>query len=395
MKSFTLIVLLTLTAWSTACSESPQAQSPAPQPVFPIGGFSPKPERDKAAGFTLAGPVYSRKKEMLAECEAVGMPFLYPVGVKLEFSAKAGGEEPDHFDFSAIQAEIRQQVEEVAASNSIFSWYLIPEELRYWKPLELEYLRVASETIREADPKKRPIWMYEPNHRTTGALVKTLPWQQMAGKGLYVNFVGRKNERAWLAWSLNQQKTAMDTGAPDALPLAVPEMFREPDPEDLPLIRTWVRHDSYAALLGGARAIVIYSFANRKGFSARADYYEAYAGVARELNGDLALGPVFLLGQPAAPPAFRLVEGRETTTLSARKSSPTEEIQVPALQTKAYTLNGKNYVFLINSTPEPMTLAFEEKAAWQPVFPDQTALISENNTLKLTPWEVAAFQKPL
>ena len=133
--------------------------NPVPTPVFPIGGFSPNPEQDKAAGFTLAGPVYSRKNEKLAECEAAGLPFVYPVGVKLDFTAKAGGEEPDHLDFAAIQAEIRQQVEEAASSNSIFAWYLIPEELRYWKPLELEYLRVASETIREADPKKRPVWM--------------------------------------------------------------------------------------------------------------------------------------------------------------------------------------------------------------------------------------------
>ena len=269
--------------------------------LFPIGGFAPNPAQDLKNGFTIAGPAYRKQEEVFAQCQAEKMPFIYLVGSKIDFLGKKG-EPPESLNFDAIRNEIREQVAAVADSDTIYAWYLQPEELRFWIPLEMEYLRVASEAIREADPKKRPIWMYEPNHRNRGSLKKTLPYQGIAGKGAYTNFAGRKNERAWVSWSMEQQRQAIADVNPDILPVAVLEMFQEPAPEERPLIRSWVRHDSYASLLGGARAMVIFSFSKRKGFGSREAYYNAYVEVAQELNGESALGKVFLQGKEVESP---------------------------------------------------------------------------------------------
>lgn len=383
-----LIRLLCLPALAlTACRES----APPEPVVFPIGGFSPSPARDRAAGFTLAGPSYSKEKERLAESEAAGLPMVYSVGRKIDFLGKKGPV-PESLDIEAIKEDIRAQIREVAESDAIVAWYLRPEELRYWVPLEMDYLRAASEAIREADPKKRPFWMYEPNHRTADALANTLPYQAIAGKGFYANYSKRQNERAWITWSLGQVHEALAAIHSPAPPWAILEMFQEPG--DTTAIRSWVRHDSYAALLGGAKGILVFSFAKRKGFDSWETYYNAYSEVARELNGPMQLGAVFLRGKPVPPPSIQLVSGEPATILTGTKSGPKEDTSVPSWLAQAYGYGNNAHVFLLNSSPHPLILEITEPTKhWDPLFPGQPPL--DGNRLNLGPWEVAAFRKPL
>lgn len=374
----------------TSCSK-PAVVAPPEKVIFPIGGFSTVPERDQAAGFTLAGPVYSKEKEILARCEAVGLPFIYPVGVRLDFLGKKGGPAVTTLDVESLRNQIRDQVAEVATSPTIVAWYLRPEELRHWMPLEMEYLRVASETIREADPQKRPVWMYEPNHRNVEALEKTLPYQQICGKGLYANYTGRKNGRAWIAWSLSQQKKAVASSNHNAALMAVLEMFQSPADEDRQLIRIWVRHDSYTALLNGAKMITIFSFAKRKDFDAWGDYYSAYSEVARELNDSPSLGAVFLRGKNLPSPPLRVIEGPSTVRVMASKKEPV--VKVPSFQAQVLTYQNQAYLFIVNSSSSPLILEIGDSSGWKPIFSGQP--IWRSARLALTPWEVAAFHRLL
>lgn len=385
MKTFLFSLALTLAL--------PAALLAQPKGKFPIGGFSPNAARDLAEGFTIGGPVYKHAQKALAECEAAGLPFIYPIGSDIDFHGKKSGAEPTELDFAAISEELREQVKAAAGSDAIHAWYLKPEELRYWKPLEMEYLKIASEAIREADPRKRPIWHYQPNHRGAAAMEKVVPYMQIAGKGLYANYSNRANERGWITWSMEQQRKGIEAANPEALPYAILEMFRTP--EETGSIRSWVRHDSYSALLGGAKGIVIYSFAKRKNFTAWDAYYAAYAEVAKELNGQSALGDVFLKGKEAPPPRWTLKSGPETTLLSKRdpKIFP-EAIALPSLQAKAWHWNGTGYLFLINSSPEPLQVKIEGGEGWVPFAPQQTRHISGDGSLELDPWEVAIFLQP-
>lgn len=381
------LLLCLLTVALTACKEHREPASLEPV-VFPIGGFSPSPARDRAAGFTLAGPSYSKEKERLAESEAAGLPMIYPVGRKIDFLGKKEPA-PESLDIEAIKEDIRTQVREVADSDTIVAWYLRPEELRHWKPLEMDYLRAASEAIREADPKKRPFWMYEPNHRTADALAKTLPYQTIAGKGFYAGYANCGHERAWITWSLGQVHEALAAIGSPAPIWAILEMFQEPD--EAVAIRSWARHDSYAALLGGAKGILVFSFAKRKGFDSWEAYYNAYSEVARELNGPLQLGAVFLRGKPVTPPSIRLAAGEPTTILTGTKSGPKEDTPVPSWQAQAYEYGSHAYVFLLNSSPNPITLEIAEH--WEPLFSGQPPLT--RGRLNLSPWEVTAFRRAL
>lgn len=375
----------------TAEAQPAPAREELPRVVFPIGGFSSVPERDKEAGFTIAGPAYRNKQEVLAQCEAVGLPFIYPIGVEVDFLGRHGDAVRD-LDMEAVRAEVRAQVEEVMESDMIFAWYLTPEELRNWRPLEMEYLEEVSRTIRETDPKQRPVWMYEPNHRGAGSLEKTFPFQQLVGKGFYANYSSRKNERAWIAWSFDAQERARRAVSPEAKSFAVLEMFREPEEDETDLIPAWVRHDCYLSLVSGAEGIVIFSFGRRRNFPSLETYHAAYAEIARELNDEPGIGAVFLEGERVAPPEIEVLSGPESVTLGARRTTPKEPVEVPALYTGAYSIANRDFLFIVNSSPEPMELHWKDAGQWKSVFSADTPEPGANDRLVLPPWGVAGLE---
>lgn len=379
-----LLILLSLT-----CSALARENLYPRGDLFPIGGYISSPARDLAAGFTLAGPSYGKQNadEVLAQCEALGMPFIYSVGLSKRLLRS---ETPPTVE--EIRETIAEQVRRVAKHDLIYAWYLTPEELRYWQENEIEYLKIASETIRETDPKKRPVWMYEPGHRTREDLMKTFSYQQIAGKGIYTNYSGWEKDRAWVRWTFDQQQQAIDAVNPGMLAFAIPEMFRQPSEESLHLIASWVRHDCYTALLEGAEGIVVFSFAQRGRFPARAAYYEAYAGVARELTGDLKLGTVFLRGEAAAVPGFEQLSGAKEVEFQTKGKNGVL-VRLPALRMKGFTWSGSNYFFLVNSSSDQVSIRFNEGRDWRPLLHGQASLAPDRRTLELEPWGVAAFQQ--
>ncbi len=370
------------------------AATARPKVIFPIGGYSGDPARDQAAGFTVAGPTYGDKDEQLEACEAIGMPLIYTIGMPIDFLGRSGTPVAE-LDFDEVRREIRRQVEAVVDRQSITTWYLTPEELRSWKPLEMEYLSVAAETIREADPQKRPVWMYEPGHRTRGALAITAPFQGIMGKGVYVNYSGRRTERTWVPWTLRQQAEAIEEANPSAVPYGIMEMLkRKEESWDAETIARWVRHDAYAALASGVKGIVIFSFGRRAGFHPNSveweAYYAAWSAVAHELNGSQQLGAVFLKGQPVEPPSYEVSEGPAQSILSGRNSSPAEATEVPSITTAAFLWNGKTYWFAVNSSEEALTLQLPASGPeWKPLLKDQPDI--SQGVLKLDPLAVGAW----
>ncbi len=360
--------------------------------VFPIGGYAGDIESYRNTAFSLLGPVYRHQERQLQLAEELNLPCVYRIGVAVDFHGKHGPPVKT-LNREKIRAEIEAQVKAVADNPYIKIWYLTPEELRYWRKAELEYLQLASETIRATDPLKRPVWMYEPGHRTRMALEKTLPCQQIAGKGLYTNYSGRKNERIWVRWTLGQQQAAIHAVNPEAVPYAIPEMFQEPLPEEQEMIPVWVRHDAYAAMVSDVKGMIIFSFSRRKGFKSRSRYLQEYARFANEMNGPLKLGSVFLKGKPLPAPSFEVIEGEPETQLTGGSSGPKETITLPSVACKAYEWRNYVYLFVVNSSPAPVTLRFEQPHSWTPLLEGQPAM--EEDRLKLAGYGVGAFKRPV
>jgi len=237
------------------------------------------------------------------------------------------------------------------------------------------------------------------------------------GKGMYVNYSGMMDQRVWCRWTIEQQIAAIAAANPDAMPIAVPEMFQHPGCHNgafleneetlVPLIRDWVRHDMYAALISGAKGAAVFAVISRPRnappFTGRIHraYYDTYASIARELTGELGLGEVFLFGQQRDDLEVEVTQGPATVVLEYRNNAP---VVYPTVGHMNVAYGDARYLFLVNSSPHLVEvhvrgLPRAEERSIECLFapgngeitrtkePDATSL-----RLALTPWQVRAYR---
>jgi hypothetical protein len=337
--------------------------------IYPMGrklafmGYSGVPARDLTNGFSVAGPVYGQQMPYLERCFSNGWPAIAHIGPPVSFSDK----NPDRYrlDEATLRRQIADQVGALAVHKEIVWWALTPEELRPWKTDEMTYLRVVCEEIRKNDPLRRPIYHYNPNHRNAATLGPIAEQVDVVGKGCYVNFVGRKRDRAWVRWSVEQEIEAIQTGErSNAVALLVPELCQDPEPEEDPEIRGWVRHDIYLGLACGAKGVLIWSLFPRPEVTRSWHlWYNAYAECARELNGSTGLAQVFLFGQRRSDLVITQVKGQaaaqvglggnvESTTTSIDERAK-RRVKLPTYTTAELAYGSNRWLFIINSANSP------------------------------------------
>lgn len=309
--------------------------------------FAEEVTRLKALGVPLIGPQYEFNERAPADARSHGMKTIYAVGITRPQLLE------EHMPLAEAIARLREQVTAVAQDDSIAWWYLQPEELRYWRPEELEYLAAAVKTIRDADPLHRPIWLYEPGHRTGRQMAPIARYLDIVGKGMYTNYSSMKKSRVWCRWTIEQELEAIAETNPNAIPIAVPEMFQQPTEEELPLIPTWVRHDAYLALITGAKGIVVFSARARDNFPSRKQYLEAWEQVAKELCGPKGLGQVFLFGEPRKGLEIDIIDGPDRVT-TRRLSRIEKEFEYPSIAFLDVAHGSARYLFAVNSANEPV-----------------------------------------
>ena len=344
--------------------------------IFPYMGYSGKNAEDAASGFSVGGHHYgplAKQKEKLASAKAAGLPYVYGVGLEGSFHK----DPPIQFTEESLRGEIRRQVSKVMGDPMVVWWYLRPEELRMWRRNEKDYLRIAADEIRKTDPHGRPVWMYDPNHRTSEWLIATGEHLDIVGKGCYVNLAGYQNDRVWVRWTMDQETTVcaelMRRDGRQRTPIVMPQLSEDPeDPALDAMIPTWVRHDVYLGLICGARGVAIWSlFPRREVKRTHRAFYGAYARAGRELTGELALGQVFLFGEDRTDLTVRQTRGPRTVELFTGPRNELEEgtmaeeekqrhtHRYPALATREITYAGRRYLFLCNATPENTTCEIE------------------------------------
>lgn len=315
--------------------------------------------RIKADGFTMMGPQYELNHRVIQDAESAGIKCIYTVGDDERGRAWTSFIHDRNVDFDPAEVEARAKaaVEAVAHHETIAWWNITPEEMRYWRASEMQYMAAMYRGVKAGDPLKRPVMMYEPNNRGAEALSRTLPFQDITGKGIYANYANQRDTRGpWIRWSIEQELEAMKiANRPDTLPLAIPEMFQQPPAELAHLAGDWARHDTYLALICGARGVVVFSMRIRPGFDAHEAYYQGFASVARELNGPLNLGQIFLFGEPRSDFDIRVIEGPETLTLEdnfgAKLGGP---VAYPTVSWFDAQYGADRYLFAVNSASVPV-----------------------------------------
>lgn len=322
-------------------------------------GYSGNPSRDLTNGFTVAGPVYGNQMPYLERCFSNGWPVVAHIGPRITFADKAPAKY--RLDEAALRQQIKAQVQALAGRREIVWWAVTPEELRPWRSEEMKYLSIVCQTIRDTDPLRRPIYHYNPNHRNADTLLPVARQVDVLAKGCYVNHVGRKRDRAWVRWSIEQELEAIGrAGRSNTIPLLMPELCQDPEPAEDMEIRDWVRHDVYLGLCSGAKGVLIWSLFPRKEVKRTWQlWYDAYAECAKELNGTRALAQAFLFGERSSDLKVRLVKGESTSGLTlGGGTEPTttsvaerakREIKLVTWTSAEFAYGGGCWLFLVNS----------------------------------------------
>lgn len=346
----------------------------------------------KNDGFTAMGPYYgSTPGNYLDEASSLGLKYFYHVGMT--------GLDPENFVLpsdSEIQAAVTAQVNAVKNDNTIAVWVIQPEELKYNQPNQMHYLQVAADAIRAADSAQgRPVWMYETNNRTDDQLAVSVAHQDLCGKGMYTNFTGNQNNRIYCKWTIEQELNAIGLSNPSATAIAVPEMFVDPDAQFAYLIPIWARHDVYLSLITGAKGVEIFSGWRRPELINYFDeYYQGYASVARELNGDLNLGQVFLFGQRRSDISVTITSGPATASMTTPEAYTASSVNYANIA----DTTGARYLFLVNSANSDVTVNISglpaETIRRQDIFDstDYAAMNGDNFSVTLAPLAVKCYR---
>jgi hypothetical protein len=172
-------------------------------------------------------------------------------------------------------------------------------------------------------------------------------------------------------------------------------MFQQPANGELSQINTWARHDAYAALIAGAKGIVIFSASRRPKFPARTEYLKSYLQICKELTGKLNLGQIFLFGERRKDISISILDGPETVALKGRRINK----KYPSISMANIAYKNCRYVFLVNSSNKPVEavvggLVYGSGITVQDVFdPKQKFTAPEGDfEVELKPLEVKAYR---
>jgi hypothetical protein len=384
------------------------AQSPTPcaaGDLYPRGNvfcftFYSTSEKDAAYalknGATAIGPFYGNQGPALRQAERLDTRLIY----KVRPPAMASWSPKNHHfvwpSDEIISQETAAIIRSVQTNRHIAMWDLEPEELRAWIPAELHYLGLVASVVRSNDLSRRPVFMYEPNHRDATNLARTVALQDLCAKGSYTDEVEKglfAHERIWVRWSMEQELKAIAQGNPAAQPWLVLWMAGDPAPNEQGLIRDRCRHDAYLGLLLGAKGIQVWSGSrNRRGFSPESfqAYLDGYLSVARDLNGPLHLAPVFLFGERKSGPSLKITAGPAQLKLAYQGTNSYSSV---AWLYAAY--RGADYLLLVNSAEQPVSVALNGLPATQreDLFTRAVALTPEGSfALTLPPMAVKAIR---
>ena len=400
----------------------------SPAGIYPHGrrmaymGYSGKPARDLETGFTVAGPVYGAQEAYLAECIKNHWPVVAQVPSEVRFVG-AGSEKKQDFDAAVKGAEAF--VAKYAGNKEILWWSVLPEELRPWMPVEMAYLNRMTQAIRAKDPLKRPIFLYNPNLRSEATLLPIAHEVDILGKGCYVNWTDRKNNREWIRSSIQSEVAAAETASKtkrggvkrQVTPILMPELCADPAKAEFGMIETWVRHDVYLGLCSGAKGVLIWSLFPRPGVKASWKlWYDAYARCGREIGDERRLGEVFLFGESrknilltspheskvatkvAAKAAKEAkVTGTKpnsedrTTNADERRVRPTGDVTVTF---REIAFGKRRYFFVVNSRNKPRsfkTAGWPGSARFSDAFTGADLAAADVASFTLPAWGVAGF----
>ncbi|CAK0754765.1 hypothetical protein CCP3SC1_230022 [Gammaproteobacteria bacterium] len=362
--------------------------SPAPTPSI----FVPNKtnlQRVIEGGFTVAGPFYQRDLDEKVQITREVVRQKIHVAIQIEGPSSLFKDNVSMKERPAVMSNIRDEDLRAHIGNRmsaflsdpniepwISSWAATPEELRPGKPEELRYLDVFSNEVRARDRRRRPIFNYQPNNRNASALQEITRSLDIVFMGAYTSAIGwSENHAARIHWAMDQITQAAQVG--QKIPMIGLQLSKDlpgftsdtlqDSPETAERLRTLLRHDMWLSLARGAKAIQIWSMAEKRDdLTTHREQFDAYASVTQELTGQLGLQTPLLFGIPRHDVNAEVLSG--PTTVQASDDEPLSKAKAadslfvrdilgqrwPSITLANLALSGSRTLVVVNSVREPI-----------------------------------------
>jgi hypothetical protein len=307
-------------------------------------------------GVTMIGPQYELNNQVLQDAKKYNVKVVYSLQLKVDNEVitkkyiRNLHKLRKPLDVKKVREAVRQEMAKVASNDCIAWWNLSPEEMRYWRNQEKNYLITVAKAVHDFDPKKRPVYMYEPGHVGAKRMTISGKYTDIIGKGIYANYSGMKLSRVFCRWSVEQELEAIKMlGKSDKTPIAVVEMFQDPLAKEIKLIEDWARHDVYCSLAAGAKGVLIFSASRRPKFKVREKYLDAYLKICGELQSEL--GQAILFGTRKNDLTVDTISGPKEIKF---KFYTHPEKTYPTISFANIAYKNSRYLILVNSANEPV-----------------------------------------
>ncbi|MEM7571874.1 MAG: right-handed parallel beta-helix repeat-containing protein [Bacteroidota bacterium] len=252
--------------------------------------------------------------------------------------------------------EIQQQ-----ARNANLVWWDLPEELRYWRPEEMDIVREYTALTRLHDPYQRPNFMYIPGLYDSEAIENYVPYLDILPASAYP--VWQEQPHAYVRWSVERTRQAITdagyTEGPNYLDgektvMAILEMFPDPADTGFELSGVGTRHDYWLSLACGARGVLAFSHFYRDQSPALSEVWDALNAANATLRNS-GIDQILLEGDPVDLLAT-VVSG---PALGPSMDVDGIQVQYPSIKLSATRdSNGDLYVIAVNSASEAVDFTF-------------------------------------
>ncbi|CAK0767532.1 hypothetical protein CCP3SC1AL1_410010 [Gammaproteobacteria bacterium] len=344
-------------------------------------------ERLVEGGFTVAGPYYgwdpAKHLVTLKAASKLGLR----LAIQLTEPPSIRKQSIDVRDRPALMrnlsdAEVRQYFRDWMSTflNNpeiepyISSWAAGPEELHPSNREEVHFLEVLADAVHSIDSKRRPIFEYQPNSRTSVGLEKISASLDFIFMGAYTSAIGWSETRgARINWAMEQILGASRTsGQVPMVGLRLSKDLPGFGADDLRAhgelsgrLHALLRHDTWLALARGAKAIQVWSmWEKRPNLSTHREQFDAYASVALELTGKDDLQTPLLFGDKRTDLSVEILSGPTRIRAHAEDLGDTDESYKgmsdgswSSITLGNFSLRGSRVLVVVNSASEPVQAA--------------------------------------
>lgn len=253
------------------------------------------------------------------------------------------------------ESAIATDIADLLSTNDI-GWWDMPEELRYWKPTEMDILKNYPLWIRKYDTKKLPIQMYIPGHYGSNDIKKYVPYLDILPASAYDAYMGLPH--TYVRWSIERTFQAIrDAGytiGKDYLNgqktvTSILEIFQDKpgmSPEGS-------NHDFWLSVALDVKAISIYAYAYRNVSANMTNCWNAYNTAVSNFTGPEHLDKVMINGTTNPGIGFTITSGPQRTDAFTPPSGGT--IDYPSLTVLSKNYDNKTYVISVNSNTAGVT----------------------------------------